>query len=195
MGDLGDGDVVAGLGGRSRAHRHAEAVAARLAAVDGNYERLPASRRVPAERRHPIATRVDGVEDAKGGQFTGTDPEEGVARRFGERVGGESILPDRPRPEHCFGGVEVFFPTRGADHIPKELLVAAVLEAIPARLLQVGPPFGKILDPCDVVVDEGLIPDSRPDHAVASFCQRVDQATDTRLARDIDLAHSRISYQ
>ena len=138
-------EVVAGLGLRPRAHRRAEAGAARLEAVDGDEEGAVAARRVVAVDVR--AADEDAVLDLDRVQLARAHADERerrlverllLDRRCAVAVPARAPEPDARREEKAL-------PRVRADRVAEARVVGAPLEPVRAAVLPVGPADRKLV--------------------------------------------------
>ncbi len=175
--DLGQREVVAGLGLRPGPHRDAEAGAGRLEAVHGDDERVLApcgvvAVGVAAAEEDPVLDR-DPVELAGAHSDQG---ERGVLERL--LLDLEAVVASLRAPEPDARREQELLPRVRADRVAEARLVVAALEPVGARVLAVLPADRELGGRLEILVDDRAVPDCRPDDAEASTGQRLQEAVE-----------------
>ena len=168
---FGQCEVVARLRLRAGLHRDAEAGAAGLAAIDRDDE-VPFAPRAVMRIGIGVAHQ-HAVLDGDGGDLAGAHADEGEARAvLRRRVDAHGVSVARGAPEILDRRVQEFLPGMRADGIAEERLVVAADDTVVSAVLLVGPAFGQVGDRVDIVVDDRLVAQRRPENAVAARLQR-----------------------
>ena len=100
------------------------------------------------------------------------------------------------RAEDClFGSEEFGLPGGRTDRPPEQLGVAAVLETVAARRLDVVPPGRQVADSRQLALDDGAVTHHRTDNPMATLGQHRDQTiealeSDDRIVSDIHWVHA-----
>ena len=162
---LGEDQVVAGIGRRAGPHRGAEARPAGLVAVDGDEEDVLAPGRVVAVG--VAAAEQDTVLHRDRGQLARLDAEEGeLARVHGLLIDLEPVPALRRAPEPHARREQILLPRGRPGGVAEARVVVAALEPVAASVLDVRPAGRQLVGRFELVVDDRAVANGRPDDGV-----------------------------
>src|SRR5271165_4389779 len=181
--ELGQRDVEAGVGLRTGSHGHAETGATSLATIGGDDEGPFAPRLIVRVDIGPA--EEDAVLDGDRMEVAGAHADECKRRcRLGVVVDGNAVAVLRRPPQADARWVQEFLPGMRADGVAEKGIIGAALDAVSAAVLDVGPASREVGDTLNIVEEDRLIAEGRPDDAVAAPRQRFDQRLEAAAGQD-----------
>src|SRR5690606_9478574 len=125
------------------------------------------------------AFEEDAILDRDGPDLASADAEEGEALAgLGRGRDGKAVTLARYAPQGQARRMQVTLPRMRTDDIAEEGAVVAPVQAIAAAVLLVGPAGGQVGDAVDVVIDDRLVAEPRPEDAIALRRERADEAVE-----------------
>ena len=175
--DFGQRDVETGIHFRTGVHGDAEAGRARLAAIHRDDERLLAARAVM--RIDIGAAEKHLVLDGDGSELAGPHADEGAGFHLLGRCAHRDVVAIPLRfPKVQNGRMQKFFPALRPHGETEQRIVPPTFEAVAPGFLRIGPPLRQIGGRGDVIIDDGAIPDGRPEHAISVPAKGIEQASE-----------------
>ena len=164
---LGEGEVEPCRRPGAGAHRDAETRAAGQGAVDGDDEGIRAPDAIT--RVAVGAAQEYAILDGDGREFAGPHANKGELLAFHRcRLDAHLFAAAAHGPQRLAWRMEKALPGLRADRVAEQRVVVPSLQLIAPGLLAVGPAGRQIGKTAHVVVDDGAVPEPRPQYAMTT---------------------------